>query len=338
MTVRLREANLTRDKAAIVSLTQTYLGAAERSRFDWLYRESPFGPARVWLAFDGIIQTPFGMGALFPRKGYIKGEEVLGCVFGDFCISEHYRSLGPAIQLQRACMDMIKSGEFAFSYDFPSSSMLGIYRYMGLTPNEESIRMVRLLRVDHKVREKVSSPVLAAVLARAADFALALKDRNGDAHDGMDYRIDDKPCSAEYARLAERIGSSLGACVARTPEYLDWRYRRHPWREYEFLTCHREGELQAYCVLTHDEGRMQIADLFGSSDEEVVAGLLRRVVHRARERGDEAVSICVLGTDPRMKLLRKLGFHGRESAPVIGFGTKLTNGSRLLLMQGDRES
>src|SRR5580698_76996 len=159
-------------------MTQTYMGATDSHRFRWLYRDGPFGPARVWLAFDGSSQSPLGMAALFPRRGYIGGEEVLGCVLGDFCISEHYRSLGPAIQLQRACLALIESGEFAFSYDFPSKSMLGVYRYMGVNPTDECVRLVKVLKAEDRVREMVTIPVIAKALTAAADFALRLSDKH----------------------------------------------------------------------------------------------------------------------------------------------------------------
>jgi hypothetical protein len=337
--VHLREANLVRDEAALVGMTQTYMGATDGHRFRWLYRDGPFGPARVWLAFDGSSPSPLGMAALFPRRGYIGGEEVLGCVLGDFCISEHYRSLGPAIQLQRACLALIESGEFAFSYDFPSKSMLGVYRYMGVNPTDECVRLVKVLRAEDQVREMVAIPVIAKALTAAADFALRLSDKNPAMYDGMEYRLDNQPCSREYLRLAQRIGSSLGSCVLRSPEYLDWRYRRHPFRQYEFLTCHRNGELQAYCVFTLDDERVQIVDLFGSSEEKVLTGLLRCVVRLARNRGKSAISVALLASDPRTRVLRKLGFHSRESAPVVGFGPRVGDcGSKLLLMHGDRES
>jgi hypothetical protein len=339
MAVQLREANLIRDEAALVGMTQTYLGATDDQRFRWLYRDGPCGPARVWLAFNGSSQNPIGMAALFPRQGFIEGEQVLGCVLGDFCVSEHYRSLGPAIQLQRACLSMIKSGEFAFSYDFPSASMLGVYRYMGIEPIDTSVRMVKLLTAGAQIRQRVAVPMLANALAKVADFGLALKDRAFRREDGMEYRLDDQPCSFEYLQLAQQIGSSLGNCVFRSPDYLNWRYRRHPWRKYEFLTCHRGGELQAYSIFTFEDGRAHVVDLFGSGEEEVLTGLLKRLVCLVRNRGKAAITISLVVSDPRVNILRKLGFNCRESAPVISFGPKLDiNGSKLLLMHGDRES
>lgn len=339
MAVHLREANLAQDEAALVAMAQTYLGITDQRRFHWLYRDAPFGPARVWLAFDGSSETPFGMAGLFPRVGFIAGEQVRGGVLGDFCIGERYRSLGPAIKLQRACLSAIQSGEFGFAYDFPSSTMLGIYRYMGVVPTDSSIRMVKPLQADEKVRDLVRMRAVGNALAKAADFALALRDRGIPRNDGMDYQLDEQPCSSEYLRLAERTASSLGNCILRSPEYLNWRYRQHPSRRYEFLTCHRDEELVAYCIFLCEEQHLQIVDLFGSAEEVVLNGMLKRLARLARSRGKSAVSISVVKSDARMRTLRRMGFYRRDSAPVIGLGAKLDGDARkLILMHGDRES
>ena len=103
MAVYVREASLSDDKGALVGLTRAHLfaGTTER-RFQWLYQENPFGSARAWLAIDPNAQEAIGMAALFPRRGLINGARVTCCVLGDFCVSEKYRTLGPALQLQRA--------------------------------------------------------------------------------------------------------------------------------------------------------------------------------------------------------------------------------------------
>ena len=55
-------------------------------------------------------------------------------------------------------------------------------------------------------------------------------------HDVRQRLLDSNP---EYRQLAERVGSSLGDCTLRSPDYLNWRYRRHPSQRYEFLAAYR---------------------------------------------------------------------------------------------------
>jgi len=339
MTTRIREANLREDQKVLTDLIQTYLdGEADNNRFRWLYLENPFGPARAWVAC-GDHNEAIGMAAVFPRRMYREGKTVTGCVLGDLCISTKYRSVGPTLQLQRACLACARSEEFAVAYDFPSSTMSRVYEHLGIFPAEKSVRRAKVLRIDDKIGRLVPVPVLSRLLAAVGNFALAVKSRRPSHLPDLEVRLDDAPCSSEYSALAEQVGSSWGICTVRSAEYLNWRYRRHPRLKYEFLAARRYKELVAYCTFTMADGNATIAELFGSMDNQVLTGLLRELVGLLRRRGVATVSMPVLSGDPRTGLLRKLGFWAREAVPVMGFagGSTLTS-SQMFLMHGDRES
>ena len=339
MTIRIREASLREDQEVLMDLTQTYLdGQADNNRFRWLYLESPFGPARAWIACTDQNEA-VGMAAVFPRWMYREGKTVTGCVLGDFCISTKYRSVGPTLQLQRACLACARSEEFAVAYDFPSSTMSRVYEHLGILPIEKFVRWARVLRIDDRIERIVPVPVLSRLLAASGNFALAVKPRRSSHLPDLEVRLDDEPCSSEYSALAERVGSSSGICTVRSAEYLNWRYRRHPQLKYEFLAARRYKELVAYCTFTIADGNATIAELFGSMDNQVLTGLLQELVGLLRRRGVATVSMPVLSGDPRTGLLRKLGFRTREAVPVMGFAAESTlTRSQMFLMHGDRES
>jgi len=339
MTIRIREADLREDQEILTDLTQTYLdGAADNNRFRWLYLENPFGPARAWIACTEQNEA-VGMAAVFPRRMYGESKTVTGCVLGDLCISTKYRSVGPTLQLQRACLSCARSVEFAVAYDFPSSTMLRVYEHLGIVPVEKFVRWAKVLRIDDKIERILPVPVLSRLLATASNFALAVKSRRASHLPGLEVRLDDAPCSSEYSALAEQVGSSSGICTVRSAEYLNWRYRRHPRLKYEFLAARRHNELLAYCTFTVADGNATITELFGSMDNQVLAGLLQELVGLLRRRRVATVSLPVLSGDPRTGLLRKLGFWAREAVPVIAFaGESALTSSRMFLMHGDRES
>ncbi len=337
MGLRLREADLSADGNLLIELARVNLGQTDAQRFQWLYRDNPFGPARAWVACDGN-EFPVGMCAVFPRRAYIDGAEVLGCVLGDFCVSQDYRSLGPAVQLQRACLSSIDSRQFAFGYDFPSRSMLGIYRFLGVTPTQCSIRMAKLLRVEEKIKAVTRTQTLSQLVSKPVNLALTIKDRTASTPNGLECRVEEEACLAAYASLAKRIGSSRGSCVVRSSEYLDWRYRRHPSVRYEFFSAYRSENLQGYCVFSSAEGQAEIVDVFGSMDESDFIAMLRGLVNVLRSRKVAVVSMEVLDSDTRMAAFHSLGFRNRGTGPVINSLAKLGTGPQLFLMHGDRES
>jgi len=339
MTVYVREANLIDDRAVLIDIAQKYLASdADEERFHWLYRENPFGPARAWIACEKQGKA-LGMAAVFPRRMFCDGAVVSGCVLGDLCVTPQYRSLGPALQLQRACLACAQSGDFALAYDFPSTTMVGLYQHLGLRPACKSVRMVKPLRAD-RIARVLPIPMLSRPVTAAANLALALRDGFFSDPQGLDFCLEDSACTSEYTELANEVGASLGACTMRTAEYLNWRYRQHPRMKYEFLTTRRGKELLAYCVFTLSAREVTIAELFGDKDDDqVMIGLLQKLVMLLRSRGVVTVSTPLLSWDPRTPLLRKLGFWAREAVPVMFFGREATvSGPQMLLMHGDRES
>jgi hypothetical protein len=339
MAVHIRDGNLSEDVGVLTGLAQRYLNSdADQNRFRWLYQESPFGPARAWIACDAQGES-IGMAALFPRRMYSGSSIVLGCVLGDFCLVPKYRTLGPALQLQRACLAGARSGAFAVAYDFPSSTMLRIYQHLGMSPIGESVRLAKTLRIDRKIAHSLRVPALSRSIATTMNFALALKDRPSSNQDGLDFRLESERCSPEYSNLAEQVGSSLGICTVRSAEYLNWRYWLHPRLKYEFLAARQANELLTYCTFTVSDGNAIVVEIFGSMQAHVVTGLLGELARLLRARGVATVSMPVLSSDPRIGLLRKLGFWARESVPVMAFARESTlSGSEMFLMHGDRES
>jgi hypothetical protein len=279
------------------------------------------------------------MAAVFPRRMYQDSAVVAGCVLGDLCISTKYRSVGPALQLQRACLAFAQSREFAVAYDFPSTTMSRVYEHLGVRPMGKSVRLVKTLRIDDKIERFLPVPILSRAIAAAGNFALTLSGYKASDRAGLDLRLEDAPCSHQYSGLAEQVGSSLGICTVRNAEYLNWRYWRHPRLKYEFLAARRHNELLAYCTFTTADGNATIAELFGSMDKQVVTSLIQELVELLRTRGVATVSMPVLSGDPRTGLLGKLGFWTREAVPVMGFAHEATlSGSQMFLMHGDRES
>jgi hypothetical protein len=105
MSVGVRPADLERDKAVIVETLRCFLNPhSDNRRFEWLYRDNPFGEASVWLAYEGKPDHVVGVAGAFPRRLHMLGGQKLSWVLGDFCVSDEHRTLGPALMLQRACL------------------------------------------------------------------------------------------------------------------------------------------------------------------------------------------------------------------------------------------
>jgi GNAT superfamily N-acetyltransferase len=341
----IRRADLTADREVLLDTLALYLNPrADARRFDWLYKDNPHGQAYVWLAIDTDSGMTVGSAAAFPRYLYTGAEKQLGWVLGDFCVNDQYRSLGPALQLQRACLAAVDSGSATFCYDFPSAGMMAVYKRLGIRPFASEFRLARPLRVDRKIRATVKSRIVAAGLTASGNFLLALGTGRSLKRGDLNVSFQQGKCGEEFSALAGEIAGRYGVCVHRSAEYLNWRYLANTYCHHELMTVRRNGKLLAYAVIGQVEDDGIIADLFGFDDAKIIRRLVEDVVALFRVRGVFTVNLPVLENHPWLRLLRSLGFKIREEKPMVVYTPKAEfkhdplEGMNWFFMHGDRDS
>ena len=341
MAIVVRPAQLDADGQLIIDfLAKNHTSDSTQARFDWLYRQSPAGEAKAWIASDSDSQATVGVAAAFPRRMYAFGKEELGWVLGDFCIDRQHRSLGPALQLQRACLQQLNSGQPAIYYDFPSGTMAAIYRRLGVQSPLAMMRLSRVLRADHKVERFIRQPQLAQVVSSIVNAGLVVVRRGSCLQNGSVISVHQERCGKEFSELAIIARSAVSICLERSAEYLNWRYLDHPYRRHEVLILRREGRLSACAVVRYEDHNLDLVDLFG--DQEAVEELVREIVLIAADRKLHAVTIQLLASHDWVKVFRGLGFYAREKFPVVACfpssESSVYNHPGWCLMKGDRES
>src|SRR5262249_22156648 len=111
--------------------------------------ENPFGAARTLIASTDDTGEMIGIASAFPREFWIDGRKQRAWILGDFCMTQRFRTLGPALALQRKCMASLPADEVW--YDFPSQTMLAIYLRLGVPLFSQQIRHVRPLGMDRQL-------------------------------------------------------------------------------------------------------------------------------------------------------------------------------------------
>jgi hypothetical protein len=343
MSVRIRVAALALDRANLIDLFRRHLTPqSDEDRFDALYLRCPHGPASAWVAHDSSTGALIGAAAAFPRKLYFDGMERMGFVLGDFCLEEKYRSLGPALMLQRACVEAV-TPPYEFFYDFPSQNMMAIYKRLGIAQTGSLVRWAKPLRMDKKLEPFVRLKTVARELGAIGNVFLAHRgqkiralDCEAELHQGL--------CEEEFTALDRKLQSKTGIRTARSEEYLNWRYLSQSPQIYELLTARRHGKLVGYAVVTRDIQDARIVDLSYVEEHAVVPQLLTEAVERLRLRGAATVSLNAGQDHPWNGLFKRAGFRRRESSPLVAY---IRPGSELpsdifqrdwYVMQGERDS
>src|SRR5712692_349168 len=344
MSIRIRRANLQSDRLALIDLFRRHLAlSSDARRFDWLYCNGPQGAARAWLAVDAAEDAIIGGAAAFPRKVYFQGRETTAMVLGDFCIDEEYRSLGPSLQLQRACLGAVAEGPFEFFYDFPSTSMMAIYNRLGIPQTDQFVRWAKPLRAERKLESLVHSKTLARGLGVVANTALAWRGWKGSAS-GCTFELHTGPCQEEFSILDAELRLQPGIRAVRTAEFVNWRYLENPTARHEILAARKRRKLAGYVVFTADVEAPWIVDLCCVQEPALIAGLLAAAVDRLRRLGAETVNLNAGESHPWRGIFKRAGFRARESSPVVARARDTASISEVEfrtnwpIMRGDRES
>jgi hypothetical protein len=344
MPVRIRRANLQTDRMALIEMFRRYLTPQSNAkRFEWLYRHGPHGEALTWVACDVTTDEIVGAASAFPRKLYWDGKEKLGVVLGDFCMHERYRSLGPSLQLQRACLGVVDEHPFEFLYDFPSTSMMAIYTRLGIQQTGTLFRWAKPLRADARIEASLHSKTLAKGISFLVNAMLARRGWKGEKS-ACEVELHEGPCDDEFDRLNQRLQTRAGVQTARTAGYLNWRYFEHPRTVHEIIKAWRQGSLIGFVVYTKDPEDASIVDLSSTGESAVVAQLLAAAVERLRSLGATTVSLNAGDAHPWNEGIDRAGFWRREASPVVVYSQGASAISsrdfqhNWHLMRGERDS
>lgn len=318
MGVRVREIDVGRESDVLLPVLRENLPGHEDDRqFRWLYLDNPYGKARAWLAFDEADGSAVGAAAAFPRLMRVDDEDVLCWNLGDFAIAPDRRSLGPAVALQRACLRDVLDGRVPFAYDHPSCNMMAVYRWLKIAETGSAVRHARLLKADDLVERRLGVGRGSRLVAWVGNAVLAMTDLRPHASAAHRVRPLEDAFGPEFADLERRVRGRHRVFGARTPEYLNWRYRAIPDRRHDVLVAEREGSLAGYLVLRRYSRSASIVDLFGEPEPTVAASLVRAVLDTLRGTDVQTLSFPVLETSPLVPLLRRWAFRPRERANFV---------------------
>ena len=345
MSLTVRPADVTADHTILLDILTRHLNRlTDDRRLNWLYLNGSSGPAQACLSFDAARDIVCGAAAAFPRRFHFGTDEVSAWVLGDFCLDPQYRSLGPALQLQRACLNVLDTNEGTFCYDFPSASMVAVYKRLGYDVTGEMLRLAKPLRVDRKVKEMIQSPSVQRLVSSGGNGFLKLARARIKTDDTLEVAIQQGPCGEEFTMLAQEQRGKFGICLQRSAGYLNWRYVWNPLAHHEIVTARRAGRLVGYAVWTQTEEDASIVDLFGEKDPGMVRCLVAEITLMAQKRGVMTLSVSINEGHPWYSLFSEMGFRLRESFPIIvipskNFPYKIDPQlSGWYLMQGDRDS
>lgn len=293
--VRIRRASSS-DVGVVLALLRDHYGDGydTASRYEWLYRQNPHGPAQTWIAVDQASGEPAGLTSIFPRRVAIDGNERVGSIGGDGFVRPAFRRRGIATALHRESLRGMREEGIELMYGPP-----------------EPHNLAALLRAGSKVVCQLRRFVRPLDPRRLAPWGLALS----PLHRLLEPKRSPlllRPFSVQDAPLVdqlwERVVPDFAVAPVRDAAYYDWRFARCPSGKQRAYLVFDRDELVGACALERDGVRTVILDIVASHrDTGLVVGAIASFC-----RDDVAIEIRLNERGPIASHLWQHGFVPRD--------------------------
>jgi hypothetical protein len=318
MGIAVRPVSLTEDRREMLELLSRNLPDLPQIGFDWRYMQNPVGMARSWFIYQQGETNAVAMASVIPRKMYVDGKEMVAGQVMHFVVDPGYRSLGPALMLQRATFEAVNSGELDFCYDCPPhNSGMSTFVRLGMRPSCELTRYARLLRSDEYFAKRIGNTFWARPLVAATNAFLHTRSSRSAMH-GLEIHPYEGFFGEEFSLLDRQVSTAGVVRHRRSMEDLNYRYRANPECEHRVLVARRGGELLAFVVfVVESNGIASLVELFGRELSQVGPLLLDAVIGICRHENISAVCAYCADSSELQSALRASGFRPREKTARV---------------------
>ncbi len=322
MGIAIRLASLEDEHEQLIEILDRNLPARPNREIQNRRYANPLGPGWSWVAHPKGGSTIAAMASVFPRLFWVDGKKVVCGQVVEFAVEPMYRSLGPAVLLQRATFEPANSGDVAFCYDCPPHDRgMSTFLRLGMHSSSDVIRYALLLRSDEFLGKRLGTGVWTRPLVATANAVLKAR-RSSRPVSGVEICQHNKSFDEEFSCLDQITPSSGRVRGSRAAEELNWRYLEDPLAargsesvsmgRYRVLTARRAGELVAFAVLfVLRNGMAWIADLFGCVGE-FEGALLEAVIDLCRRTSVIRLDALCAADSSFSSLLENAGFRARE--------------------------
>ena len=275
----------------------------------WKYRESYMGSSAFIAEVDGAIVAHYGG---LRMSFYLEGLNLTAWQGCDVMTHPKYRSKLFAKRgvIVRTAEEFFQANPGDYVFGFPSVRHC---RLMSLQQKFEPHRFVRVLK-------KGKNSFCAADDSRPSVLA-SLKD--GRAKTGWG-----SVTAPQIDRFWGKVRDSAGLTVDKNSDYLFWRFRDHPSRNYEILTLKDLfiGSLRAYAVFRMEKEQLLVLDIQAAGEAQFRC-LLSELELLATQRGADAISFWRSPTsDGFRELLLRDGYEEEDGIP---YTVRIFEGSRI---------
>jgi GNAT superfamily N-acetyltransferase len=296
----------------------------------WQYFDNPAASLLVDFAIDESNGCAAAIHGVWPVRVRVAGRVVRAGLSLNVLTDSGYRGRGLFVKLASRVYERCAGDGLAFVYGFPNeNSAHGFWTHLGWSSLDPVPAMVRPLSLRYYLRR---TP-LTRPFCRAEREPSCLPLESEAANQGNVQVLCD--FGAETDELWHEFGRNVGIAIERDHDFMDWRFKRKPDRDYSIVVYRDRKRLDALVVYAVTGGGgetvghvMELLHRADASDAALI--LLKRTLAVFRRCGCTAAYCACLAHSPNYGVFQKAGFIARPALfrkSQLHFGVKPLVGS-----------
>ncbi len=298
---------------------------------------NPASEGFIWLAENN--NTVVSTASMTPKIMKILGDEILAAETGDTFTLPEYQGRGIFTELVKNTTAEAIRKKIDFIYGVPNSnSVPGYVRKLnyGVIPSAKLCVLVRPLNIERGLKRRLRISVVAIVLAfifKTMSRTFLKLSAVGIGKNSISIS-EARSFPETIEKLWGKVSQNYDVILARTKEYLDWRFGGDDNDDYLIrIARNRDQEVEGYAVaklIDNDNSRIAyIADFLTSEDSpRVFNKLMLELLNMFDKRRIDVVYTWTIKGSFYYKCLLRLGFMPVANLPIICYKNDL--GTRIL--------
>jgi GNAT superfamily N-acetyltransferase len=227
-----------KDKNNILSLMKTVFGENEYSTqayFNWIYEKNPQGDPIVLFARDEKDDSIIGIETIIPMNLWVGKKIIKSALSCNSAVNPNFRNKGIFGVLVDEIQRLAKEEKISCIYGVPNRNSYHAFVKRGFYE-------IGKLKIYGKPL-KISKYFGDEIILKPLDY-LIRKENNQTKFESFKEDFDSK-----FDDLFNKKIDFDGVITNKTKDFLNWRYKQHPTREYETFSFQDKDQLLSYIVL-----------------------------------------------------------------------------------------
>lgn len=203
--------------------------------FDWQYRNGPYGIAKILLAKDDD-NSIIGIEPILPMKLYIDSKIITSSLSCNSVVDPDFRNKGIFYNLISNILKLIDKKEISSIYSIPNIKSHNIFIKNGFKDISQLPLLVRPLKISNYF------PYPMKGLVKLFEVFWKVKNENSDIE------LFTGEINSDFEKIITNLSKRVSVVQKRDKEFLQWRYKDHPSKEYDIYVLKENTQLKGYII------------------------------------------------------------------------------------------